>query len=63
MTSLEDTIFNYALKAGALGALVYVVYSDRLDRKSMLELYSGLKDSLDRLSSKIDQLIGSNKVN
>lgn len=37
---MEELIFKYVLQAGAIGALVYVVYSDRLDKKQMLELLS-----------------------
>jgi hypothetical protein len=53
---MEELIMKYILQAGALGVLVYVVYSDRLDRKGMLELYSGIKQSLDALADKISHI-------
>lgn len=58
---MEELILKYVIQAGAIGLCVYMVYSDRLDRKETLKLYGQLKDSIDKLSSRIDVFINAKK--
>lgn len=51
---MEELILKYVIQAGAIGLCVYIVYSDRLDKK---ELYVPLKESIDKLTDKVNDLI------
>jgi hypothetical protein len=51
---MEELILKYAVQAGAVGVCIYLIYSDRLDRK---ELYVPLKESIDKLSDRVITLL------
>lgn len=51
---MEELILKYVTQAGAIGLCVYLIYSDRLDRK---ELYVPLKQSIDKLAEGVNTLL------